>query len=90
MARRRSLTLTKTQRAELVAYRDHDARPYVRERCAALLKIAAGHSPHFVACQGLLKARDPDTVYQWLTFYERAGLAGIVDSQHGGSRRRHL
>jgi hypothetical protein len=38
----------------------------VRERCGALLKIAAGHSPHAVATQGLLKPRDPDTVYGWL------------------------
>lgn len=67
MARRRTLSLTPAQRSELVAHRDHDGRPYVRERCAALLKIAEGHSPHLVALKGLLKAHDPDTVYNWLT-----------------------
>ena len=90
MARRRNLTLTEAQRAELVAHRDHDARPYIRERCAALLKISDGHAPHFVALKGLLQRRDPDTVYKWLTWYQDTGLAGIVDTAHGGSRRRCL
>ena len=90
MARFRTLTLTAGQRDELLQARDHDARPYVRERAAALLKIAEGHTPHAVARQGLLKARDPDTVYQWLTVYEAAGLTGLVARQHGGARRRLL
>ena len=59
---RRTLTLTEVQRQELLQLRDHDPRPYVRERGAALLKIADGQSPHRVACQGLLKPRDPDIV----------------------------
>lgn len=78
MARRRSLEIADVQRQELVHHRDHDPRPYVRERCAALLKIADGQSPHTVARQGLLKPRDPDAVYAWLTRYEREGLAGVV------------
>jgi hypothetical protein len=40
MAPRRTLTLTETRRHELEHHRDHDRRPWVRERCAALLKIA--------------------------------------------------
>jgi hypothetical protein len=48
MAQRRRLELTDVQRQELAHHRDHDARPYVRERCAALLKIADGQSPHHV------------------------------------------
>jgi transposase len=42
------LELTASQRQDLQQYRDHDPRPYVRERCAALLKIADGQSPHIV------------------------------------------
>ncbi len=42
MPLQRILTLTDTQRQELIDYRDHDPRPFVRERCAALLKVAAG------------------------------------------------
>lgn len=90
MARRRSLELTDVQRQELVHHRDHDARPYVRERCAALLKIAEGQSPHHVARAGLLKPRDPDAVYTWLRRYQAEGLAAVVGYQHGGHRRRGL
>ena len=87
MARRRTLTLAAGERRVLEDHRDHDPRPYVRERCAALLKIAAGMSPHAVAQHGLLKARDPDTVYGWLSAYQSAGLAGLRAHQHGGPRR---
>ena len=59
----RSLTLKSIEEQELVDHRDHDPRPYVRERCSAILKIAEGHSAHWVAQNGLLKARDPDTIY---------------------------
>jgi len=79
--------LSPGQREELVAHRAHDPRPYVRERCAALVKIADGMSPHAVAQRGLLTERDPDTVYGWLTAYEAEGLAGVVARQHGGARR---
>jgi hypothetical protein len=87
VAQRRRLAVSPAQQAELVAHRDHDPRPYVRERCAALVKIAAGMSPHAVARRGLLKARDPDTVYGWLAAYEALGLAGVIARQHGGARR---
>lgn len=70
---RRSLTLDAQQRFDLEHLRDHDRRPYMRERAAALLKIADGLSPHFVAHFGLLKKRDPDTVYQWLDTYLQTG-----------------
>ena len=70
---RRSLTLDAGQRRELERIRDHDARPYMRERAAALLKVAAGLSPHWVAHFGLLKERDPDTLYHWLDRYLEAG-----------------
>ena len=90
MPKRRTLTLSAKQDSELVEHRDHDPRPYVRERCAALLKIAAGQAPHRVARQGLLKARQPDTVYGWLDSYESAGLAGLLAHQQGGYRRGYL
>jgi hypothetical protein len=87
MAQQRTLTLTDEQRHELIEHRDHDPRPYVRERCAALLKIAAGDAAYCVAHQGLLKERDPDTVYHWLNLYETEGLTGLIAHQHGGPRR---
>jgi hypothetical protein len=90
MARRRTLPLSEDQAQELHRLRDHDPRPYVRERAAALLKIADGKAPHWVATQGLLKPRDPDTVYAWLDADQALGSAGLLTKQQGGSRRRRL
>ena len=87
---RRTLSLTEEQRQELLQLRDHDARPYVRERGAALLKIAEGDTPHRVAKRGLLKPRDPDTVYSWLDLYQASGAQGLIAHPQGGSRGRYL
>ena len=87
---RHTLTLTDVERTDLLHHRDHDLRPYVRERCAAVLKIAAGQSPHAVAHQGLLRPRDPDTVYTWLRRYQTHGLVGLLAYQHGGAHRHCL
>ena len=86
----RRLTLTEEQRQELVQLRDHDPRPYVREQGAAILKIAEGLSSHRVARSGLLKSRDPDTIYAWLDQFEAEGIAGLIARPQGGRRRRHL
>jgi len=53
----------------------------------ALLKIAGGVTAHAVARQGLLKPRDPDTLYGWLRIYEAEGVSGLLAHQHGGQRR---
>jgi hypothetical protein len=86
----RSLRLKGREEQELIDHRDHDPRPYVRERCSAILKFAEGHSAHWVAQNGLLKARDPDTIYDWLNVYEAEKLAGLEKHQQGGPRRRRL
>jgi hypothetical protein len=62
MASRRTLRLKTREQRELAHYRDPEARPSVRERCSALLRIAAGETPHAVARRGVLKPRDPDTL----------------------------
>jgi hypothetical protein len=90
MPARRTLTLTEDQRQQLRGLRDHDPRPYVRERCAALLKVADGLAPHAVARRGLLRPRDPDTLYTWLDRFRAEGLPGLLAHQHGGDRRGHL
>ena len=87
---RRTVTVSWTQRRELEQARDHDSRPYVRERCAAVLKIADGASAHAIARHGLLKPRDPDTLYAWLDRYVTDGLAGLTGHRHGGYRRSRL
>lgn len=73
-----SLPLKAEQKDELVFLRDHDARPYIRERAAALLKIATGQSGLQVATTGLLKRREPDTIYQWVQRYQTEGIAGLT------------
>ncbi len=90
MVVRRTLLLSEEQRAALEQHRDHDRRPYVRERCAAVLKVAEGTSAHAVARAGLLRPRDPDTLYAWLDRYQEAGLPGLLADQQGGYRRHCL
>lgn len=72
------LTLTPQQQQELEGVRDHDERPYLRERAAALLKLADGQSGLQVAQHGVLKVRDPDTIYSWYHRYQAEGLAGLL------------
>jgi hypothetical protein len=86
MPKRRYLNLTEGEQAELEEIRDHHEKPYLREKAAALLKVAAGASPHQVALTGLLKPRSPDAVYRWLNTYEAAGVEGLV-VQEGRGRK---
>ena len=87
MARYRIFTLNETQKQELTTLRNETKAEYVRERCAALLKIAAGETAHRVARHGLLRPRDPDTVYAWLDIYEAEGLSGLSGHRQGGPHR---
>jgi len=73
-----TIKLTAKQRRELEDTRDHHQKPYMRERAAAILKIADGASGLQVGRSGLLKQRDPDSVYSWFHRYEDEGLGGLV------------
>ena len=77
MARPLVLVLTHEQRAELEKARDTHLRPYMRERCAALLKVADGASGRAVALHRLLKPHWPDTIYEWIHRYRAEGLEGL-------------
>jgi hypothetical protein len=77
MATRRTLSLSQAQYDELQHALHTHPKAYIRERAAALLKIAAGDSPHHVARHGLLQPRSPDMVYTWLDRYEADGLQGL-------------
>lgn len=83
--KRRTIVLSEEEKGELEQVRDHDRRAYMRERAAAILKIERGESAHAVACHGLLKGRDPDTIYAWMDRYQQEGLSGLVQR----SRRKH-
>ncbi len=76
--KQRTLILTFDQRHQLKTMRDTSPIPYLRERAGALLKIASGMAPYAVSQQGLLKVREPDTVYRWLNRYQKQGLAGLL------------
>ena len=82
--------LSAEQERELQEARDHHPKPYVRERSAAILFMAAGKSPHWVATHGVLKPREPDTMYRWVNWYQMEGLTGLVAHQQGGPVRRRL
>ncbi len=43
-----------------------------------MLKVAAGEPVRDVAQTGLLRPRQPDTVYDWLDRYRAAGVAGVT------------
>lgn len=70
----RTLSLSASQRHYLNEVLRHDPRPYLRERAGALLKIADGKTAHWVAKNGLLRPRKPDTIYEWMTRFERDGV----------------
>jgi transposase len=78
MPKRRYFNPTEEQRKELENIRNHHGKPYMREKASALLQIADGKSAHEVALHGLLRARDPDAVYGWLTRYENEGAKGLL------------
>jgi len=78
MAPPHTITLNVEQRRELVWVRDHHPKAYLRERATAILKVAAGQSGRQVALHGLLKERDPDTVYDWIHRYLAGGVEGLL------------
>jgi hypothetical protein len=74
----RQLILSNAQRGELVWTRDHAPKSYLRERAGALLKIAQGTPAAWVARDGLLRPREPMTVYDWMNRYQARGMAGLT------------
>jgi hypothetical protein len=77
MAKPLTIELTSEQRSELETVRDHHQLPYLRERAAAILKIADGYSGRETARERLLKAHWPDTVYEWFHRYQAEGVSGL-------------
>lgn len=86
MPKLRTVSLAQEQREELLRCRNTSPVPYMRERAAALLKVADGERPAHVARHGLLKPHDPDVIYAWITRYEQQGLAGLRIDQGRGRK----
>ena len=55
----------------------HHPKPYVREKCAALLKLAQGRTAREVAENALLTRHAPDTLTDWTQRFQQEGLAGL-------------
>jgi hypothetical protein len=74
----REFYLSAAERQALEQMARRAPKPDRRERAPALLKVAAGQPAAVVARSGLLRPRDPATVYSGLDRYEQAGLAGLT------------
>jgi len=70
------ISLSAAQRAELERTRSAHPKAYLRERAAAVLKVADGAVVEQVAESGLLKRHEPETVAGWIKRYLEAGLSG--------------
>jgi transposase len=77
MAQPRCIHLTAEQAEELQWVRDPHQKAYMRERAAAILKVASGLSMLQVALHGLLKARRYETISEWISRYEQGGVPGL-------------
>jgi transposase len=78
MAHPRQVTFRPEQEAELQWIRDHHPKPYLRERAAAIIKVAAGQAQREVATHGLYKRRARTTISEWISRYEQEGLDGLL------------
>jgi transposase len=86
MAEPLTITLSREQETELEKLRDRHPKAHVRERAAAILKIAAGSSGRQVALRGLLKARKPDSIYAWVKRYQAEGSQGLENKPGRGRK----
>lgn len=82
-----SLELEPYQQITLEQMLRHHPAPYLREKAAALLKIAAGQSVEEVARHGLLRPRKADTVRGWVHAYQRLGIGALYQKAR---RQRHF
>ena len=80
------LELSQQEREALEQMRDQHPKGYARERAAALLKIADGHSATQVAYTGLLRRRYPHAVCEWVRRYKSEGVQGLLVREGRGRK----
>ena len=68
--------LSESQERELEKVRHQHTKAYMRERAAAVLKVAKGETVSAVAEKGLLTRHEPETVHHWIKSYLAQGLKG--------------
>ncbi len=71
-------SLSATARTALERLCHTATQPYLRERAAAILTVAAGQSATRVARAGLLQPRKVETVCRGLARYRAEGVAGLT------------
>jgi len=76
MPKRIRVSLSESQQRELEQARDGHPKAFIRERAAAVLKVACGNSVTEVAERGLLKRHEPETVHLWIKRYLQGGVGG--------------
>ncbi len=86
MPKRLRFDLTKEQQQELLWHRDHDPKPYLRERSAAVLLLAQGVAACDVAAHRLLRPRKEESVRSWYWRSRREGFARL--RIHAGRGRK--
>jgi hypothetical protein len=91
MAQPLQVDLSEEQRDELIDVRDHHEKPYMREKAAAVLKVAGlpegeGQSARQVALNGLLRERRPNTVRDWIHTYKEKGIDGFLVEEGRGQK----
>lgn len=86
MPKRIKVNLSEAQVQELENVRRTAHKPYLRERAAAVLKVAGGETVTAVAEKGLLIRHEPETVHTWIKAYLKDGLAGWVIRAGRGRR----
>ncbi len=72
------IVLTRAQRKCLIRLRDHHARPYVREKASAILKLSDGMSVRVLARSGLLRPRARQTIHRWVRRFLEEGEEGLL------------
>jgi hypothetical protein len=91
MARPLQVNLSEKQREELIDVRDRHEKPYMREKAAAVLKVAGppgekGQSARQVARSGLLRKRSPKAVRGWVHTHKEEGIEGFVVEEGRGQK----
>ncbi len=86
MPKRIVVELSNEQSEELEKVRDRHEKAYMRERAAAVLKVASGETLTAVGEHGLLKRHKLDTIHRWIKDYLSQGLEGWVIKKGRGRK----
>jgi transposase len=77
MVAKLELVLSKEEYEQLDYIRKHDAKTYIREKAAGLIKVSEGKSARNVALEGLLTKRQPETVARWIKKFKKDGIKSL-------------